>query len=712
VGASPVSLTMTTRYEDVWSATQLANLTASPNFATNSSLTMHLTVSSTCDVALEFGFANNGGFLKITVPPNANNLPIVVTDSITVGVPDHSDGHRYELRTDPAGCSGGAANITFSDVKLAFGRLPCDSWNASPGRLGESSENTTAAAISSLSAHQLDCDAGSVLQSFVLTGEGCGVGAYRYKYSCAMLAVPDFPTSAPTTMPLTALMGTQTTSGDKANPQLVLQGLQEPFTVKLTTTPTATPSSSSVFTGATVTLGTGNTTMEYAGAGCCRAQGTQATAHSSIATPEACQLSCLQDADCIAADYFANSASTTSPRCHTYAGSGENFAVECPTDPTTCWRKRIEGYELALGVSDDKGLVFEHVEMLSWAVNEPTPCKLRNEVTTSTLPTGMDMYTLEAEIRVPVADGQTTANPNGAIMSWGEFNDLRVNALRTEGAQGVVNYWWGQGNDLEASTASTASYAGVNLFDGAWHHVMASFDGTIRTIYVDGVAVQSDAPVGHAVTLTTNFCVGSAHTGEAFVGDMRNIRVWNRAPTVASTGAMTGACRAPTCYSSQLALAQSGQVLRVAAGWMAGLSQSLTIEKNSGWLKVSLGNGTQLLQLTSASLPTTHLYVNTGPGVTLEWGWESVQTVEMCRHMCDLAPACGGFEWKNGSCYTYDGCHSVQADSSYANSLVFSKGTVPTKPAVSGVCSKATLTPYAKAMCRSKAGLVGYGSGP
>ena len=106
----------------------------------------------------------------------------------------------------------------------------------------------------------------------------------------------------------------------------------------------------------------------------------------------------------------------------------------------------------------------------------------------------MSPYTLEADIKTSVGGASQ------GIISWGDFGSASaVNAFRL-GDDVLVNYWWGA--DIQQSTG------GVDLSDGSWHHVMATFDGTTRKLYVDGGEIGSDTPTGLAVTKTDNFCVG------------------------------------------------------------------------------------------------------------------------------------------------------------------------------------------------------------
>jgi hypothetical protein len=128
------------------------------------------------------------------------------------------------------------------------------------------------------------------------------------------------------------------------------------------------------------------------------------------------------------------------------------------------------------------------------------------------VPTGNSNYTIEAWIK-------PTAMGDYGIIGWGSYGTVNtVNALRLT-ATGVHNYWWG--NDLTVTTGSLV---------GAWHHVAATFDGTTRKIYVDGVLLGSDIPVGtHAVPDASNLAIGVTNFAEYFPGSIDEVRVWDRA---------------------------------------------------------------------------------------------------------------------------------------------------------------------------------------
>jgi cysteine-rich repeat protein len=132
------------------------------------------------------------------------------------------------------------------------------------------------------------------------------------------------------------------------------------------------------------------------------------------------------------------------------------------------------------------------------------------------IPTGNSPYAIEAWFY---------PNSVGAkgILGYGNYGaGNQVNALRLlDGCSniGFRHYWWG--NDLDVCT---------NNPPGAWYHVVASFDGTTRSIYLNGVKIASDQPTGHSAT-NSNFAVGKTAGGEYFDGLLDGVAIYNRALT-------------------------------------------------------------------------------------------------------------------------------------------------------------------------------------
>ena len=131
---------------------------------------------------------------------------------------------------------------------------------------------------------------------------------------------------------------------------------------------------------------------------------------------------------------------------------------------------------------------------------------------TTNIPVGNSNYTISTWFN------PSTISGDRGLVGWGNYGTTNeVNALRLS-STGLVNYW--QGNDL------TASYS-FSL--GSWYNAVATFNGTTRSIWVNGSLISSDTPVGHNVPNSTNLTVGVTNTTEYFAGNMGEVQIFNRA---------------------------------------------------------------------------------------------------------------------------------------------------------------------------------------
>ena len=139
------------------------------------------------------------------------------------------------------------------------------------------------------------------------------------------------------------------------------------------------------------------------------------------------------------------------------------------------------------------------------------------QIPSNSFPRGNSNYTIEAWIK-PASDC------NSAIIMWGAASPNSSNNLvYVSGSKTLINQWsW---NDYSVT---------VDLTDGNWHHVAATYDGTNRNLYADGVLIGSSAASGNNISITDDS--GLPAIGRSpwnyFKGGIDDVRVW----TVARTG--------------------------------------------------------------------------------------------------------------------------------------------------------------------------------
>jgi hypothetical protein len=106
-------------------------------------------------------------------------------------------------------------------------------------------------------------------------------------------------------------------------------------------------------------------------------------------------------------------------------------------------------------------------------------------------------------------------------MSIGSFGTTnQSNAFRTASTNILLNYWWA--NDLGA----TSSVFPTN----GWFNAVATYDGTTRSILVNGVILSSDFPVGHNV-VTSALQIAKTGGVEYLNGNIGEVLIYNRGLT-------------------------------------------------------------------------------------------------------------------------------------------------------------------------------------
>ncbi len=127
------------------------------------------------------------------------------------------------------------------------------------------------------------------------------------------------------------------------------------------------------------------------------------------------------------------------------------------------------------------------------------------------LPTGNTPYTF-----IIWAQIESGWNANG-FMSIGPFGIAnQSNAFRTGIENQFINYWWANDLAVVGSLPSTTS----------WFNAVAKFDGTTRSILVNGVLLGSDTPVGHYVS-TSELQIAKTYTNEYLNGNVGEVLIYD-----------------------------------------------------------------------------------------------------------------------------------------------------------------------------------------
>lgn len=152
---------------------------------------------------------------------------------------------------------------------------------------------------------------------------------------------------------------------------------------------------------------------------------------------------------------------------------------------------------------------------------------MKADGTMNDIPVGDQPYTISAWIK-------PDTGYNRGIVGWGNFGtDYQVNAVKLNNPSELWHYWW---------SADIGGNRGYSMVDENWHLVTVTYDKNTRSIYIDGLAVNQDHPVDHAVPTSENFLVGKTNTLEPdvefFEGAMDEVKVFNYALSAVEIAAM------------------------------------------------------------------------------------------------------------------------------------------------------------------------------
>ena len=94
--------------------------------------------------------------------------------------------------------------------------------------------------------------------------------------------------------------------------------------------------------------------------------------------------------------------------------------------------------------------------------------------------------------------------------------------LRRDG--NVYTFWIGNGNIGNFLSVTSLATSTLNV----WQHVAGVYNGTVASIYINGI-LSATAAISYTFGTTTNSLVIGGAGGEHFTGDIDEVRIWNRA---------------------------------------------------------------------------------------------------------------------------------------------------------------------------------------
>jgi hypothetical protein len=123
------------------------------------------------------------------------------------------------------------------------------------------------------------------------------------------------------------------------------------------------------------------------------------------------------------------------------------------------------------------------------------------------------------------------------------------------GASGGLQFYVSRGH---GTTYALSSDAGSGVWDGRWHLVVGTFDGTTIRLYVDGAEVGSGTvypgPIEYSLSGANDLFVGAYPScrNRDFDSTISEVRIWNRALSATDVYALTATNQPPPTGGSTL----------------------------------------------------------------------------------------------------------------------------------------------------------------
>jgi hypothetical protein len=115
------------------------------------------------------------------------------------------------------------------------------------------------------------------------------------------------------------------------------------------------------------------------------------------------------------------------------------------------------------------------------------------------------------------------------VLAKGAQSCLAASYAIYSGVDGGITFY-----TFDGSSYSLASGAGTAVWDGAWHHVAGTFDGSVMRFYLDGAEVgpsTAAGPIAYPLPSNEAFYIGNfrGSCDKPFTGAIDDVRIWSRA---------------------------------------------------------------------------------------------------------------------------------------------------------------------------------------
>jgi hypothetical protein len=161
---------------------------------------------------------------------------------------------------------------------------------------------------------------------------------------------------------------------------------------------------------------------------------------------------------------------------------------------------------------------------------------------------------------------------------------------------GFYNYWWDV--DLYCSPSSCP------LSSNTWYHVVTTYNGTTRSLYLNGVLKASDTNRGPNNATAAEFHIGKTCCSEYFTGLIDDVAIYTRALSAVEVAELASSS-IPTNSDvpAVSGIARTGETLAASTGSWTGSPSSYTYQ----WKRANTADGTY----SNISSETSNQYILT-----------------------------------------------------------------------------------------------------